>query len=152
MNVASKCGFTYQYEGLESLFKKYEKQDFVVLGFPSNQFMGQEPGTNQEIQDFCSLTYQVSFPINEKIIVKGPGQHLLYKTLTENKKTSVKNEEAKFENLLKESNLISGEPHDIKWNFEKFILDSNGNIIERFFPDIAPDDKRVIKVIEELLK
>ena len=152
VNVASKCGLTPQYEALQKLYKTYHDKGLEILAFPANEFLGQEPGTNQEIQDFCNLTYQVSFPINEKIIVKGPGQHLLYKTLTENKKTSVKNEEAKFENLLKESNLISGEPHDIKWNFEKFILDANGNIIERFFPDIAPDDKRVVKVIEELLK
>ncbi|AXH10020.1 glutathione peroxidase [Malaciobacter halophilus] len=121
VNVASKCGFTSQYEGLEKLYDKYKTKDFVVLGFPCNQFMNQEPGTNEEIKEFCSLTYNVSFPMFSKIDVNGDEAHPLYKYL--------KNEA---------SGLLGTEA--IKWNFTKFLVDKNGKVIDRFSPSTTPEN------------
>ncbi|AXX87409.1 glutathione peroxidase [Malaciobacter marinus] len=130
VNVASKCGFTSQYEGLEKLYDKYKNKDFVVLGFPCNQFMNQEPGTNEEIKEFCSLTYDVSFPMFSKIDVNGDETHPLYKFL--------KSEASGF--LGTEA---------IKWNFTKFLIDKNGNIINRYSPSTTP--KSLEDDIEKLL-
>ncbi|EPZ52090.1 glutathione peroxidase [Bacteriovorax sp. BAL6_X] len=151
VNVASKCGLTPQYEALQNLYSEYKDQGLEILAFPANEFLGQEPGTNEEIQQFCNLEYNVTFPVNEKIIVKGEGQHPLYKALTESKKDAVRNDKPDFEQLLTNKGLISGMPHDIHWNFEKFLLDQDGEIIERFFPDIAPTDEKIISKLKELL-
>lgn len=116
VNTASKCGFASQFEGLEELYKKYQEKDFVVLGFPSNQFMNQEPLSNQEIETHCQLTYDVTFPLHEKIKVNGDDAHPLYRYLVErtgNKK--------------------------IKWNFTKFLIGKNGEIIERFGSITKPE-------------
>ena len=110
VNTASKCGFTPQYEGLNNLHLKYSDEDFSVLGFPCNQFGKQEPGTNQEIQEFCSINFQIKFPVFGKIDVKGPSADPLYQHLTEEKP-----------GLLGSKN--------IKWNFTKFLVDQNGNVI-----------------------
>ncbi|HEY0657043.1 MAG TPA: glutathione peroxidase, partial [Pyrinomonadaceae bacterium] len=120
VNTASKCGLTPQYEGLQNLYDKYKDQGFVVLGFPANNFMGQEPGTEKEIKDFCNLKYNVDFPMFSKISVKGTDQHPFYTFLTN-----------------KQSN--PGFEGDITWNFEKFLTDKNGKVIARFSPKTLPD-------------
>lgn len=132
VNVASKCGLTPQYEALQALQEKYEDKGFTVLGFPCNQFFGQEPGTPEEIEEFCSTNFGVSFPLFEKIDVNGPERHELYQILTE----------------VPYSN---GEAGDIKWNFEKFVVSPNGHVVARFSPKKTPDDPDVVKTIEEVL-
>lgn len=134
VNTASKCGLTSQYAGLEKLYQKYKERDFIILGFPANDFMGQEPGSNEEIQKFCSLNYQTTFPIFKKISVKGKKQDPLFTWLT-SKKSNPK---------------FGGE---IKWNFNKFLISKEGRVIARFEPTILPESKIVIEAIEnELLK
>jgi len=130
VNVASQCGYTPQYAGLEALYTKYKDQGLVVVGFPANNFGGQEPGTNQEIKTFCSRKYNVTFPLYSKISVKGTDQAPLYKF------------------LVKEDPTHSGE---IKWNFTKFLVDRNGNVVRRFESAVTPDDPQVVAAIEKLL-
>ena len=132
VNVASKCGLTPQYTALEELQKTYAGRGFSVLGFPCNQFGGQEPGTADEIAEFCSATYGVSFPMFEKIEVNGPGRHPVYQELT-----AVPD--------------ASGEAGDIQWNFEKFLVRPDGTVAARFRPRTTPDSPEVIAVIEENL-
>lgn len=133
VNTASKCGLTPQYEGLQALYDKYKERGFVVLGFPANNFRGQEPGTDKEIKEFCTINYKVTFPMFSKISVLGEDKHPFYKFLTE-----------------KETNPeFAGE---ITWNFEKFLADRNGKIIARFSPRIKPDDEKIIQAIEKALK
>ena len=131
VNVASKCGFTPQYKGLESLFEKYKDEGFVVLGFPCNQFGGQEPGVESEILSFCSLDYGVTFPLFSKIDVNGAKAHPLYGYL-KSAKPGILGTEA------------------IKWNFTKFLVDQNGNVLKRYESKFAP--KEIGKDIEELLQ
>jgi glutathione peroxidase len=133
VNVASRCGFTPQYEGLQKVYLKYKDRGFVILGFPANNFMAQEPGTDEEIKTFCSTKYSVTFPIFSKISVKGDDIHPLYKFLTS-----------------KETNPEFG--GDIKWNFSKFLLDKNGKIIARFEPKVTPESDTVIQAIEKALE
>lgn len=151
VNVASKCGLTPQYEGLQALYEKYKDQGLEVLAFPANEFLGQEPGTNDEIQNFCSINYKVTFPVNHKIVVKGEGQHPLYQALTSSKPDAIKNDNGDFEKLLTGKGLITGEAHEIKWNFEKFLLNAEGEVVQRFFPDIPAEDPRVVAEIQALL-
>jgi len=132
VNVASKCGLTPQYEQLEQLQKKYADKGFSVLGVPCNQFLGQEPGTAEEIATFCSSTYGVTFPLTEKIEVNGDNRHALYNALT-----PVADEEG-----------VNG---DIRWNFEKFLVARDGSVIARFHPKTAPDAPEVIAAIEAAL-
>ncbi|MBA3819053.1 MAG: glutathione peroxidase [Deltaproteobacteria bacterium] len=132
VNVASKCGLTPQYATLEALQKKYAAQGFTVIGFPCNQFGGQEPGTAEEIEQFCSTTYGITFPMMEKIDVNGPGRHEIYKALTPLKDTK-------------------GEDGDIRWNFEKFVVSADGTQITRFSPKTKPDDPAVIAAVEAAL-
>lgn len=133
VNVASKCGLTPQYEALQSVYGKYKDQGFLVLGFPANNFMGQEPGTEAEIKEFCSVKYNITFPLFSKISVKGDDQHPLYQYLTS-----------------KESNPEFG--GEIKWNFNKFLVGKDGKIIARFEPKVKPDSEEVIQAIEKALK
>jgi glutathione peroxidase len=128
VNVASKCGLTPQYEGLEKLQKTYGDKGFSVLGFPCNQFAGQEPGTSEEIAEFCSNTYGVSFPLFEKIDVNGENRHPLYEQLT-------KAEDAE------------GKAGDITWNFEKFLVSPAGDVVARFRPQTTPEDAVVVDAI-----
>jgi glutathione peroxidase len=130
VNVASKCGHTPQYEGLEKLQQKYQKQGFEVVGFPANNFGAQEPGTNSEIKTFCTTKYNVTFPMMAKISVKGDDIHPLYAYLTE--KSSL--------------------PGEIKWNFSKFLLDKSGKLIARYEPGVEPLDPQVTSKIEAALK
>ena len=132
VNTASKCGLTPQYEGLQALYDKYKDKGFVILGFPANNFMGQEPGSEKEIKDFCTLKYNVTFPMFSKISVKGTDQHPLYTFLT-NKETN------------------PGFEGDITWNFEKFLADKNGKIIERFSPKTTPEDQKLVDAVEKAL-
>jgi glutathione peroxidase len=131
VNVASKCGLTPQYTALEELHEKYSKEGFTVVGFPCNQFGGQEPGTSEEIAEFCSSTYGVTFPLTEKIDVNGEDAHEIYKELVD-----VPDEK--------------GEAGDIRWNFEKFLVTRDGTVVARFSPTVQPDDPQVIGVLEEL--
>ncbi len=128
VNVASKCGFTPQYEGLESVYRKYKSQGLVVLGFPANNFMAQEPGTNEEIKQFCTRKYNVDFPMFSKVDVTGDTKTPLYRYLTENK---------------------GGE---IKWNFTKFLIGRDGAILARFEPAVTPDSPEVTRALEAALK
>jgi glutathione peroxidase len=132
VNVASECGLTPQYEQLEALQKKYGPKGFTVVGFPCNQFGGQEPGSAEEIGTFCSRTYGVTFPMMEKIEVNGDKRHDIYKTLTDVADAS-------------------GHKGDIRWNFEKFVVSSDGTKITRFSPKTKPDDPSVIAAIEQSL-
>ncbi len=133
VNVASRCGFTPQYEGLQKLYAKYKDRGFVILGFPANNFMAQEPGTDEEIKTFCSAKYNVTFPIFSKISVKGDDIHPLYKFLTS-----------------KETNPDFG--GDIKWNFSKFLFDKNGKVVARFEPAVKPESDPMIQAIEKALE
>ena len=130
VNVASRCGFTPQYKQLESVYEKYTDQGLVVLGFPCNQFGAQEPGSNEEIKQFCSSKYNVTFPLFDKIDVNGPNRHPLY--------TSLAGSDSPF-------------PGDIKWNFSKFLISRDGKIIKRFESKVVPDSPEVTQAIEAAL-
>lgn len=152
VNVASKCGLTPQYEGLENLYENYREKGLEVLGFPANNFMGQEPGTEEEIKDFCGTNYNVQFPLFSKISVKGGDQHQLYHYLTETKPETDVNDGG-LEEKLKGYGSVRSEPSEVLWNFEKFLIGKNGEIAARFAPDVTPDDERLTaKVEEELAK
>jgi glutathione peroxidase len=127
INVASKCGYTPQYEGLESLHKKYKDKGLAIVGFPANNFGAQEPGSNEEIAKFCKMNYGVSFDMMSKISVKGSDQDTLYKYLTSE----------------------APEKGDVKWNFEKFLISKNGKIVGRFASGVSPDSKELIQAIEK---
>ncbi|HSQ35643.1 MAG TPA: glutathione peroxidase [Candidatus Binatia bacterium] len=133
VNTASKCGLTPQYAALEAVYKKYRDQGLVILGFPANNFMGQEPGSDREIKEFCLLNYGVSFPMFSKISVAGADIHPLYKFLVE-----------------KETN--PGFDGKIAWNFTKFLVDRQGNVVARFEPKQVPDDPALIAAIEKALQ
>ena len=126
VNVASRCGLTPQYAGLQTLHDTYAARGFTVLGVPCNQFAGQEPGSAEDIQDFCSTTYGVTFPLTEKVDVNGPGRHPLYAALV-------------------------GDGDDIQWNFEKFVVAPDGDVAARFGPQTQPQDGELVAVIEKHL-
>jgi glutathione peroxidase len=132
VNVASKCGFTPQYAGLQALHDRYAERGFTVLGFPSNQFFNQEPGSAEQIQEFCSLNYGVSFPLFAKLDVKGGKQHPLYA-------------------ILSESADDSGKNGNVAWNFEKFLVGRDGRVLRRFRSKTVPEDPKVIEAIESAL-
>lgn len=151
VNVASKCGLTPQYEALEKLYETYRGQNFAVLGFPANDFGGQEPGTNEEIQSFCSLNYQVQFPLYSKIVVTGPDKHPLYQALIAAQPET--EGRASMEAMLHGYNIEPTAAPEVVWNFEKFLIGRDGKVARRFAPDTAPDDARLIAAIEaELAK
>lgn len=130
VNVASKCGYTKQYSGLEATYQKYKDQGFVVLGFPCNQFGGQEPGTNEDIKQFCASKYSVTFPLFDKIEVNGANRHPLYVALA--------GKDSPF-------------PGDIKWNFNKFLVGKDGKIVQRFDSKVAPESEELTKAVEAAL-
>ncbi|WP_193613063.1 glutathione peroxidase [Nocardioides lijunqiniae] len=132
VNVASRCGLTPQYTGLEELQQAYGARGFTVVGVPCNQFGGQEPGTSEEIAEFCSATYGVSFPMTEKVEVNGEARHELYRSLVE-----VPNEK--------------GETGDVQWNFEKFLLAADGSVVARFNPGVEPQDPTLVTAIKSQL-
>ena len=147
VNVASKCGLTTQYEGLQKLYKNYREKNFEILGFPANNFMGQEPGTEAEIKDFCDTHYNVQFPLFSKISVKGEDQHPLYKYLTETKPETDVNDGA-FEAKLKGYGSERSMNSEVLWNFEKFLIGKNGAVVARFAPDVTAEDARLIERVE----
>lgn len=144
VNVASKCGFTPQYDGLEKLYKKYKDSDFVILGFPSNQFLQQEPGTNDDISSFCRLNYGVTFPLFSKIDVRGENADPLYQFLTASapfKGFETEKEMGKvIENVVKEHYPENYEGDGVKWNFTKFLIDRDGHVKARYEPTVTPEE------------
>ncbi|MBP0599251.1 glutathione peroxidase [Herbaspirillum sp. LeCh32-8] len=151
VNVASKCGLTKQYEGLEKLYQEKHAEGLEVLGFPANNFKGQEPGSDAEISEFCSLTYDVHFPMFSKISVKGEDRHPLYAALTAAQPQATG--DGPFRERLAGMGLVSGEPADVLWNFEKFLVDRKGQVVGRFAPDVTADDARLREAVEtELAK
>jgi len=130
VNTASKCGNTPQYEQLEAIYEKYGKDNFVIVGFPANNFANQEPGSNQEIEEFCTKNYGVTFPMMSKISVKGSDMHPLYKWLT-----------SKSENGVMDS--------EVTWNFQKYLIDENGNLVKTVAPKVKPDDNSIVGWIAE---
>ncbi len=151
VNVASRCGLTPQYAALEAVYEKYRERGLEVLGFPANEFGSQEPGTDTEIKEFCAATYQVSFPMFSKIVVKGGRQHPLYATLTAARPSARVLPGSDFRQKLIGYGIDPGEPKDILWNFEKFLIDRQGNVIDRFAPDVLPDAEIVVSAIEREL-
>ena len=151
VNVASKCGLTPQYEGLERIYEKYRSHGFEILGFPANDFLAQEPGTEEEIQSFCSTNYNVQFPLFSKISVRGDHKHLLYKKLTAERAEADVSNGSEFEEKLAGFGQRREKPEDILWNFEKFIIGKDGRVAARIAPDVAPDDPRVAEEIESAL-
>jgi glutathione peroxidase len=133
VNVASKCGLTPQYAGLQQLYDTYGDRGFTILGFPCNQFLEQEPGTADEIQEFCSVNYGVTFPLFEKIDVNGDGKHPLYAELEET------------------PDVADGHTGDIRWNFEKFLIGPDGTVVGRFSPTVTPEDPALVAAIEGAL-
>ena len=132
INVASRCGFTPQYAGLQALHERYSPRSLIVLGFPCNQFFNQEPGTAEKIQEFCSVNYGVSFPLFAKLDVKGDHQHPLY-------------------GILSEAADDSGKAGNVKWNFEKFLVGRDGRVVRRFRSKVVPEDPTLIEAIEALI-
>jgi len=130
VNTASKCGFTPQYEGLQELYEKYGGDDFMIIGFPANNFGKQEPGSDEEIANFCQINYGVSFPMMSKISVKGDDQHPLYLWLTSENKNGV-------------------EDSKVSWNFQKYMIDEEGQLVGHFAPTVKPDSKKLLKWIED---
>ena len=147
VNVASKCGLTPQYEGLEKLYKTYQEQGFEVLGFPSNDFGAQEPGTHEEIVEFCQLNYGVSFPLYAKAPVTGPEKQPLYAALTQaipSKQGDVDGMKERF----KGRGMTPNEDPEVLWNFEKFLIGKDGSVVGRFAPAMKPEDPALVAAIE----
>jgi len=132
VNVASRCGLTPQYAGLEQLHEAYGDERFTVVGLPCNQFYGQEPGTSEEIAEFCSATYGVTFPMTEKVEVNGDDRHPIYGGLVDTADEQ-------------------GKAGDVTWNFEKFLVDATGNVVARFSPQVEPEDPRLVAAVQALV-
>ena len=148
VNVASKCGLTPQYDGLEQLYRKYRGNGLVVLGFPANDFGAQEPGSNQEIAEFCQTKFDVDFPMFEKLAVRGEAQHPLYRELIAQKSSAQSNAGGALLSKLEEHGLAPKTSADVMWNFEKFLIDRHGNVAARFAPDVTPDDPGLLRAVE----
>lgn len=150
VNVASKCGLTPQYEGLEKLYRDYRDRGLVVMGFPANDFAGQEPGSNDEIASFCTTNFGVDFPMFEKIVATGPEKHPLYAGLT-GAMPAKAGDAAGFREKLRGFGMTPTEDPEVLWNFEKFVVGRDGNVVARFSPDTAPDDPALVAAIETAL-
>lgn len=148
VNVASKCGLTPQYEGLQALYRRYRDQGLVIAGFPANDFAGQEPGTDAEIADFCATTYDVDFPLFAKIGIVGPDKHPLYAALTAALPKATGG--AMRERLAGYGIAPNPEP-EVLWNFEKFLIGRDGEVVARFSPDVTPDDPILLTAVEREL-
>lgn len=148
VNVASQCGLTPQYEQLENIHKAWRDRGFNVLGFPCNQFLGQEPGTDDEIKTFCSTTWGVTFPMFSKIEVNGENRHPLYQKLIDAAPTAVAPEASGFYERMVSKGRAPLYPDDILWNFEKFLIGHDGTVIQRFSPDMTPEDPIVMEAIK----
>lgn len=152
VNVASACGFTPQYAGLETLFETYQSKGFTVLAFPANEFGAQEPGTNSEIQEFCQVKFGVRFPVLEKVVVKGANQHPFFRTLIQSSPKAQKKAGSQLEENLSKHGLLTGGETEIKWNFEKFLVGRDGKVVARFQSDITPEDPELRLAIEKELE
>jgi glutathione peroxidase len=150
VNVASKCGLTPQYTALEALHQRYKDRGLAVLAFPANDFLGQEPGTETEIREFCSTTYDVTFPLFAKIKVVGPDKHPLYAALIAAHPARA-SKGSGFVEMLRSHGISPNPEPEVLWNFEKFLVDGDGAVIGRFSPDIAPDDPLITEAIEKAL-
>jgi glutathione peroxidase len=151
VNVASKCGLTPQYEGLEKIYEQYKGQGLVVAGFPANDFKAQEPGTNEEIATFCTTNFGVKFPLFDKITVVGPEKHPLYKALTEAQPKAVSLSDVPFREKLKGYGIEGNPEPEVLWNFEKFLVSRSGEVVERFAPDTQPEAPELKAAIESEL-
>ncbi len=156
VNVASKCGLTPQYTALEALYQRFKDRGFAVLGFPANDFAGQEPGTDEEIAAFCSTAYPVTFPMFSKIAVTGAGKHPLYAALIAAQPERVSNGNELY-NHLAEYAAANGFPPpnqlpELLWNFEKFLIGRDGKVVGRFAPDMTPDDPKLVGAVEAALE
>jgi glutathione peroxidase len=147
VNVASKCGLTPQYEALEGVYERFRDQGFAVLGFPANDFGGQEPGTHEEITEFCSTTYGVQFPLFAKIAVTGADKHPLYAELTSAVPAAAGDKES-FRDNLRGYGMTPTEDPEVLWNFEKFLVSRDGEVVARFAPTVTPDDELITSAIE----
>jgi glutathione peroxidase len=153
VNVASKCGLTPQYEALESLYRQYRDKGFVIAGFPCNDFKGQEPGTHEEIQSFCTLNFGVDFPLYEKITVVGEGRHPLYSALIAAQPKAISTSKTPYAEELQGYGIQTNPEPEVLWNFEKFIVSRNGSVAARFAPNTVPNDPALLEALEaELAK
>ena len=153
VNVASKCGLTPQYEGLEKIYEQYKGQGLVVAGFPANDFKAQEPGTNEEILTFCTTNFGVKFPLFDKITVVGPEKHPLYAALIAAQPKAISVSEVPFREKLKGYGIDGNPEPEVLWNFEKFLVSRSGEVVKRFAPDTQPDAAELTGAIEaELAK
>jgi len=152
VNVASACGLTPQYAGLEKLYEEKQAAGLVVAGFPANEFGAQEPGSNQEIADFCSTKFGVKFPMFEKIVVKGRGTHPLYQRLIAAQPHAQERPGSDFRAKLAGYGIKQENASDVLWNFEKFLLSRSGKVVGRFAPDTTPDDPLLKDAVERELK
>jgi glutathione peroxidase len=150
VNVASQCGLTPQYEALERVYEQHREKGFAVLGFPANNFGAQEPGTDAEIAEFCTTKFSVEFPMFSKISVVGEDQHPLYTALT-TAAPRAEGEPDTFRERLRGFGMTPNEDPDVLWNFEKFLVDREGNVVNRFAPTVTPDDPLVTSAIEATL-
>jgi glutathione peroxidase len=148
VNVASKCGLTPQYEGLENVYEQFKGQGLVVVGFPANDFKAQEPGSDAEIQTFCTANFGVKFPMFSKITVVGPEKHPLYVELIAAQPKAISVSEVSWRDKLKGYGIEGNPEPELLWNFEKFLVSRSGEVVKRFAPDTAPDDPALIAAIE----
>lgn len=155
VNVASKCGLTPQYTALEALYQQFKAEGLVVLGFPANDFAGQEPGSDAEIAQFCSTEYPVTFPLFSKIVVTGESKHPLYSLLTTSASQRLANDDSLYTHLAEYAAAHGFPPPnalpEVLWNFEKFLVARDGRILARFNPDVTPDDPKLLAAIEQAL-
>jgi glutathione peroxidase len=151
VNVASKCGLTPQYDGLEALYRRYRDRGLEVLGFPANDFGAQEPGSNEEIADFCRTNFSVDFPMFEKIAVTGPDRHPLYDALVAAQPAATSAPGSDFKAKLAGYGIKPKSDTDVLWNFEKFLVGRDGRVVARFAPDTAPDAPILVEAIEAAL-
>ena len=153
VNVASKCGLTPQYAQLQEIYDTYHEKGLEILGFPANEFNGQEPGSNEEIQEFCQTKFGVKFPMYSKIVVKGDGQHPLYQQLIAERPKAEQNPSGTLRKALDSRGIGPKNDSDVMWNFEKFLVNRKGEVVGRFAPDVTPKDQTLTSAIEtELTK
>lgn len=150
VNVASQCGLTPQYEQLEALHERFASRGLAVLGFPANEFGAQEPGSNAEIAEFCTTKFGVKFPMFEKVVVKGPDQHPLYRELVAAQPRAAGDIDG-FRTQLRGYGIDPGRDDEITWNFEKFLVGKQGSVVARFAPSMKPDDPQIVSAIEKAL-
>lgn len=151
VNVASKCGLTPQYEQLESLYEAQKEKGLVVLGFPSNEFAGQEPGSDGEIQEFCTSVYGVEFPMFSKVCVNGEQRHPLYKKMIDEQPKAHQVQDSLLKSRLAENKLLPANEQDVMWNFEKFLIGRDGHVVGRYAPDMTVDNPVLADAIEQQL-